>query len=326
MAEPKFASGLWVLGQTADRFCSGGYGPKVSLEEQIRRAAQVRGLQGIEVHQTDFDEMTYDRFKQLLKETKLVCTNVNTNVWSSAKWKHGAFTHRDPGLRKEAVAEGKRSVEAARAIGAPGAGLWLGADGYDYPFQVDYAKHWDYLIEGIGDVAQFAQPDIKIGVEYKLKEPRTHMSIGDVGKALWLCQEIGADNLGVVIDFGHALMSREMPGDSMALLARKRKLFNVHFNDAYREWDDDMVPGTVHFWETLEFLWYCRRTEYDGWFGLDMFPYREDGVKAADMALRNLRAMWKLLDRISPAELERAQQTMDALAAQEVVRKVIFQD
>jgi sugar phosphate isomerase/epimerase len=324
MASPKFAAGLWVFGQTNDRFCGGGYGPPVSLEEQVRRAAQVPNLKGIEVHQTDFDEMSYDDFNALLRETGLICTLVNTNVWSTPKWKHGAFTHRDAGIRKDAIAEGKRAVDAARALHCPGVGFWLGSDGYDYPFQNDYRKQWEYLVEGIGECARYAAPDIKIGVEYKLKEPRNHISIGDVGKALWLVTEIGADNLGVAVDFGHAMMARELPGDSMALLARKQKLYNVHFNDCFREWDDDMVPGTVHFWETLEFLYYCKVCQYQGWFGLDMFPYREDGVKAADMALRNLQAMWDMVEHIPVGELEKAQETMDALTTQEVVRTVIF--
>ncbi|OPX31434.1 MAG: hypothetical protein B1H40_04020 [Candidatus Latescibacteria bacterium 4484_181] len=64
------------------------------------------------------------------------------------------------------------------------------------------------------------------------------MSIGSVGKALSICLELGMENVGVVIDFGHALMSRENPGESVAYLARHRKLFNVHFNDAYGEWDE----------------------------------------------------------------------------------------
>jgi xylose isomerase len=324
MASPKFASGLWVFGGCVDRFCAGGYKPKNTIREQIELASKVKLLKGVEAHQSDFDTITPRELKRLLADTGLACTLVNTEVWGSPKWMHGAFTHRSAKTRREAIAQAKRSVDCARAINCPGIGLWLGADGFDYPFQVDYRLHWEYLVEGIREVAEYAQPDITCGIEYKLKEPRTHMTIGDVGKALWLAEEVGLANVGVAVDFGHALMSRESPADSVCLLARKKKLFNVHFNDAYREWDDDMIVGVVHFWETLEFLYYCKLTGYDGWFGLDMFPYREDGVKAADMALRNLRAMWRMLDKIDEKALVKAQRTMDAVATQEVVRKVIF--
>jgi len=324
MASPKFAAGLWVLGQTNDRFCGGGYGPPVSLEEQVRRAGQVPNLKGIEVHQTDFDEMSYDDFKALLKQTGLVCTLVNTNVWSTPKWKHGAFTSRDPQRRKEALELAMGAVTAAREMGC-GVGLWLGADGYDYPFQADYRQQWELTVEGIRTVAQ-VDPTIDIGIEYKLKEPRTHMQIGSVAKALYVCHEVGLRNVGVALDFGHALMSRENPADSLCLLARSGRLFNVHFNDAYREWDDDMIPGTVNLWETIEYLYYLKVTGYRRWIGLDMFPYRENVVEACQMAVDNIRAMMKLTDAIDRKALEAAQKTMDAVATQKVVRKVVFGD
>ncbi len=326
MAEPKFSTGLWVLGKTADRFASGGYGPEVSVEEMIERATRVEGAQAVEVHQTDFDSITVDKLKKLLKDGNLLCSNVNTNVWSDPKFKHGAFTNRDPKIRADALAEARKSVDLAREIGSPGAALWLGADGFDYPFQVDYTTQWDLEVSGVREIGEYAAPDIKVGVEYKLKEPRTHMTIGSVGKALALSLEVGLDNVGVTIDFGHALMSRENPGESVAYLNRRGKLFNVHLNDAYGEWDDDMIAGVINFWETLEFLYYCKETNYQGWFALDMFPYREDGVEAATMAIKNTKATWELLDKLDVAALKKAQETMDAIATQNVVRKVIFSD
>lgn len=325
MQELKFSCGLWVLGGCADRFCRQGYSKFLSVEDQINLAGQVVGLRAIECHQSDFDEISVEHFIELLKTNNLSCSNVNTNVWSFPKWKLGAFAHRDVILRSEAINEGKRAVEIARQVGSPSIGLWLGSDGFDYPFQVDYIRQWDSLVAAIKEVAEFASPDIKVGIEYKLKEPRAHMTIGSVGKALSICLELDMKNVGVALDFGHALMSKENPADSVALLAKHNKLFNVHFNDAYGEWDDDMIVGTVHLWQTLEFLYYCKHTGYDGWFGLDMFPYREDGVKAASMSIANIKAMWKLLDKISPQELSKAQETMDAIATQEVIRKVIFQ-
>jgi len=55
-----------------------------------------------------------------------------------------------------------------------------------------------------------------------------------------------------------------------------------------------------------------------------MYPYREDGVKSAIMAIRNIKAIWKLCDRIDKRELAKAQETMDAIETQEVVRKSMY--
>ncbi len=324
MSEPKFSVGLWVLGQCGDRFCRSGYGPEVSVEEQIRIAGTLDGIGGVECHGSDFGEISVERYAELVAEQGLVTTNVNTNVWGTAQYALGAFTHGDAQVRQAAVDEGKRSCEYARRLGAPSVALWLGADGFDYPWQVDYVKHLDLLVDGIRQVAEEASPDLKVGVEYKLKEPRTHMTIATSGTALAIVQEVGMDNVGCTVDYGHALMAQEDPGMAVALLQRYGKLFNVHFNDAWGAWDDDMIAGSVNPNLVLEFLYYCRKTGYDGWYGLDMFPYREDGAAAAQMTVDNLRALWAKLDEIDEAALAAAQETLSAVETQKVVRKVWF--
>lgn len=324
--EPKFGAGAWMFAGTLDRFNTSGYKSPKNLREQIEAASQVKGLQAVEFHQSDLGEMSTKETAALLSDKGLICSCVNTNVWGEAKFAHGAFTHRNGRLRRQAIDEGKRAVDIAKAIKSPSIGLWLGSDGFDYLFQTDYATHWNLLMDGIREVAEYAGPKLKIGIEYKLKEPRIYMTVGDVGKALWICTKLGMDNIGVTVDFGHALMSRENPAESVALLAFGKKLFNVHINDAYGEWDDDMIPGTVNIWKTIEFLYWCQQTKYSGYISLDMFPYREDSVQAADMALRNLRAMWKMAESIDIKALQAAQKSMDAIATQEVIRKVIFKD
>lgn len=58
----------------------------------------------------------------------------------------------------------------------------------------------------------------------------------------------------------------ENPAETVALLKRYGdKLFHVHMNDNYRYWDDDMIVGSVHTIETLEFFYWLQRTGYDGW-------------------------------------------------------------
>jgi len=123
------------------------------------------------------------------------------------------------------------------------------------------------------------------------------MSISNVGITLMVINEVGMDNVGGTIDFGHSLMSQESPAEAVCLLQRQGKLFNVHFNDAWGYWDDDMIAGTVNFWTTLEFLYYCKRLEYDGWFGLDMFPYREDGKQCGRCWTRLTLHSWRRLKR-----------------------------
>lgn len=333
--QARFSAGLWLFGGCADRFAPGGYSEFLPVEEQIRLAGQVEGLEGVELHwSTDFNGLDFaktteivpenvEKIKRALQEASLAPSCLNVNTFSFPEWKHGAFTHRSAELRQRAVETAKTAVEVAKSIGCSTVGLWLAADGFDYPFQVDYRRHWNYLVEGIKEVAG-VDPRARVAIEYKPKEPRTHMQIGTVGKALYVVQAIGLDNVGVTMDIGHALMAYESPADSLCLLTQAEKLFNVHFNDAYRYWDDDMMPGVIHFWETLEFLYYCKQTGYSGWIGLDMFPYRENPVEAARMAIENLRSIMGLVEKVNVRELEKAQETMDAVATQRAVRGLIY--
>ena len=149
------------------------------------------------------------------------------------------------------------------------------------------------------------------------------MSIGNAAKALYVALECG-DNVGVTIDFGHALMSKEMPGESVALLGMHKKLFNVHMNDAYGDWDDDLNAVTDHLQKTLEFMYYLDVVKYDGWIGLDIFPYRMDGKKAAEICIRNLRGVERMLDRMDMRALRTAMDSLDASKSQEILSKAIF--
>jgi hypothetical protein len=50
------------------------------------------------------------------------------------------------------------------------------------------------------------------------------------------------------------------------------KLFAIDVNDNFRGWDDDMVVGSVHLVETLEFFHTLQRNDWAGVWQLDQFP------------------------------------------------------
>jgi xylose isomerase len=132
-------------------------------------------------------------------------------------------------------------------------------------------------------------------------------------------EEIGAANLGIVLDMGHSLFAKETPADVLHLVHRRGRLVSVEVNDNLREWDDDLVVGSVHPVETLEFLWALRQIDWQKPILLDQFPFREDPVGAARLSISALEGMERLLDRIDTASLHDAQERQDALAAQAIV-------
>jgi len=215
----------------------------------------------------------------------------------------------------------------AKELGSNYAGLWLGQDGYDYPFQVNYKDIWENEVNGLREVAMYAQehaPDVKICVEYKIKEPRCYITMAGAGKAVAVCQEVGLPNIGATLDFGHCLFGQENPAESVIFLNRYKKLFAVHINDNYGYWDDDLFFGSLHIIQALEFVYSLVKVNYEGWIGLDIFPYREDVVHACNISIRNFKKMAKLLDELSEEDLMKAQAKHDAIEAFRCIRKIIL--
>jgi len=301
--EMKFSAGLWIFGSSADRFVASGYRKPTSTDERIRLASKVKDLQGVDIHYpSDFKEKDVGRLKDLLKACKLRVGTVCVDLFSEARWMNGALTSPDEAVRSEAVKIAKTSIKLAKDLGTDQVAMWLGQDGYDYTFQVDYGVSWDRLVEAVKECGRY-DPSVKIGLEYKIKEPRTHIFISTVGKALLLVNEVGLKNVGVIIDVGHALMAFENPAESVVLLAKHNKLFHLHLNDNYGDWDHDMIVGTVHLWELVEMLFWLQEVGYDGWYGLDIYPYREDPVQACNQSIENIKLAAKFIERVGADRL-----------------------
>jgi xylose isomerase len=289
-------------------------------------ASKVKGIKAVEVAQTDVSsEMPAKELKRILKEYGLACSGVTASLAHERKFALGAFGHQHQKTRNAAIDEGRKAVDIARLLGASEVALCLYTDGFDYPFHIDYTAHWNTLISSIKTIAKYASPDINVAIAYKAREPRMHLTVSSVGKALSLCQEIAMKNVGVAMNFSHALMACETPAESIAFLARSNKLFHMYFSDSYGLWDDMMIPGGVHLWEIMEALFYLKMAKYKGYVTIDMLPQRIDPSQACQIAVGNLSILWKKLEKMDTTELRKAQRTLDAVESQKIIRRVMLQ-
>jgi len=320
---PKFSVGIWCMGGVADRFLPQGYEEPLDFKGRLERVKKVPEVTAIELFDDEFLRISPQEVRKILSDSGIAVSCLNVNTHSFPKWQRGALTNRDEKLRREAIDAAKRAIDQAGTVGCSTVGLWLGVDGFDYPFQVDYNRGWDLLLEAISEIADYA-PQVRISLEYKLKEPRQYLFVGNAFRAAYIAKTLNRKNLGVTIDFGHALMAKENPGEVVAFLAKEGLLFNVHFNDAYREWDDDLIAGSINVYETLEFLFYLRKWEYSGYLGFDIFPYRIAPEKALELCVRNTLDLLHVLEKVDVENLVKAQEVMDAALVHEVVRKALF--
>jgi len=288
-------------------------------------ATQVEGLTGVElVGMWHVNDRNVEQIRRQVADAGLVVTCVTPDIWASAKWGRGSFASNDPDIRQAAIQEVKKSMEWARQLNSEVIDLWFEQDGYDYPFQGNFLAAWDQLIEGVRECADHV-PEVKIVLEYKPKEPRTHCYIGTVGKTLLLIDKVNRANVGAMIDVGHALMAYENTAESAALLQYfGDKLFYMHFNDNWRLWDDDMTVGSVHTIEMLELLYWLDRMNYEGWYALDIFPYRENGIRAAQESIRWLQGLHHLLDKIGRERFAAVIASGDSMDASALLREAIL--
>ncbi len=324
MKRLRFGAGLWTIGFTADRFIPGGYRPAQSFREQVRTAARVKGLEAIQIHYpSDFEGLQVREVAAIIRDSGLEMQAMNMALFAP-RYKYGAFTSRDRKTYRKAVDTVKKGADAAREMGFRLIDMWPGQDGHDYCFQGDYNAMWSSTVEAIREIAAYA-PDLRFSYEYKLKEPRMFMMVANVGKALVLAHDVGAENFGITLDFGHALLSRENPAESLCMLDRAGRLFNVHGNDAYGEFDDDLIAGTVNLWRTVEYLWYLKQSSYEGYIIMDQFPFREDPAEAVGLSIRMLQSMERLADRLDGEAIRRYQEREDITGLYDLLRETLLE-
>ena len=305
----KFSVILSLLGSVGDRFAR--YGEARNLAECFELASQVEGLDGVElVYPFEFQDV--EEVRRLLQAHNLSCSAVNVNVKAEPKFHRGSFTSIDPEIRAEAVRYLKTGMDIAASLGCYLVTICPLADGHDYPFEVDYGQAWRWLREGMAE-AMAHRSDVKVSLEYKRSETRTHCILNSAATTLHLCNQVGSPNLGVTIDLGHSLYVAETPAQIVAQLADADRLFLVHVNDNYREFDWDMIPGTVNFWDWLETFLYLDEVGYDGWFTSDVTPARLDPLRVANITAKAVRDAWHFLEKIGPDELRRLIRTGDVL-------------
>ena len=72
---------------------------------------------------------------------------------------------------------------------------------------------------------------IRVAIEYKAKEPRTHLSWSTAARTLVGIESLGRDDVGIVMDLGHSLFAKEAPADVLSLVHEHGRLFTIEVND-----------------------------------------------------------------------------------------------
>ena len=325
MYKPKYSVILANVGSCSDRYLSTGYSDPFTLEQLFDRVASIEHVEGVElIGNWNITTKNIVQIKENLVRTNLKPISIIPDHFGQMKWGKGAFCSKNPAIRAEAIQTTKDMMDAAAEIGCDLISLWPGQDGYDYPFQGDFIEERGWFEEGVKECCKYRR-DIKVSIEYKIKEPRNRSYPSTVGTTLLMVKEIDESNCGVTLDTGHAEVAYENIAESVAILKKYGdKLFHVHVNDNYGFWDDDMITGSIHTIPFIEFFYWLKRTNYQGWISTDQYPYREDGREAVNESVQWFVTFMDIVNSMDDSEVERVIKSGNAPEASHMMRKYIF--
>ena len=322
MNQRKYSVFIDNVGSCNDRYC-GAYGRTFSIEEKFERAKSIPLLSAVDIVLSPGFINEKALIKECLAKTGLKVGSIAVDTFADPVFQKGSFAAVDKEVRALAIKRAKEAIDFATEVDCNIMTTWPGQDGYDYIFQADYIKERTLFQDAMKELCDY-NPDMTITMEYKIKEPRTHCYISTVGSALLMCEASGKDNLGIALDYGHAALGYETPAEAVAMCKMYGdRLKHIHINDNYRLWDDDMIVGSVHTLEYLEFVYWLRRTGYNGYMTLDQFPYREDGRDAVAESAEWLDYLESLIDRADMDEIHNVIAKNDAIEASRLMRKLI---
>lgn len=321
--EIKFSAALTAFANPSDRFIA-GYKEDLPLSELFAQAADA-GLSAIDfVYRWDLKPNNVQEIKEYLDKYNMAPCAVLPNIFGQKEFVRGAIATRDSAVLASVKQEIREVIDITQAIGGDLVCVWPGQDGFDYPFEVNYIEAWETMIGLLREMADY-NPDVRLGVEYKLKEPRVHCFVATIGKDLLLTQAVDRPNVGVFLDTGHAILAYENVAESFALTKLfGDKLFGVHINDTRRDWDWDMNVGSVHLLDTMEWLYWVDRVGFEGFYTLDIWPARMNSLQAINECIAWTKAMRNALLRIGHEQIERLIKEGNPARSMQVIREAIF--
>jgi len=289
----KISMGIWGINNLPDRFNTQGFGDFIPVLDRIKMCGETEGISGIELHvPTEINTTTEADVRTVLDDYNLKMVQLCGHTWTERRFVNGALADYDPNIRRQAVDRVKEALDMGARFDVPISVLWPATDGSDFPLQSDYVRLYDYYVESVRQIMEYHHSNnyaTRVCLEPKPFEPRAHILYGTTGQALSLVQEINDSHFGINIDVGHSLIAGENLEDQFALVLRAKKLFHTHFDDNDQQADIDLPPGTVNFIRLVQCMYVLDEAEYDGWFGLDLFPYRDDPRKFMVLSVKNLR-------------------------------------
>lgn len=282
-----------------------------NLLNAFRSIGSIEGVDYVDLNYPEhFADYDIEVIKAKMEECGLRCNAINLRFRD--KYIGGEFGNHEPAISQDAITLCREAADACRKLGGNQMIIWLGFDGFDYSFQIDYVSYWNRIVKAFRDVCDYSK--VPVSIEYKPYEERVHAFIDSFGTAVSILHDVDRENLGVTLDFCHMLMKKENPAFAAAWLLERGKLYNIHLNDGEGSTDDGLMVGTVNFWKTVEVMYYLKKYDFQGVIYFDTFPKREKAVEECEANIKMCQRIEQLIDAYGLCRMEKVVEQNDAVA------------
>jgi sugar phosphate isomerase/epimerase len=248
---------------------------KGDFEENVAKIASY-GYDGVEPAVRDPSLVDHDKLIASVRKHHLTIPAIGTGqAWGE---EHLSFTDPDPKVRRQAVNRVASHVPLARKAGAV---IIVGLVRGIIQEGVSEAQAREWMHSGFRSCVEIAAKEgVRIAFE-PLNRYETPL-LNTVKESLELVDQVGADNLGLLLDTFH--MNIEEPSIEQSIKSCSDRIFHFHVADSNR-W----YPGGGHldFRKILDALF---STGYAG-FVSGEFMAEPDADAAAQKAIRYLRGL-----------------------------------
>jgi L-rhamnose isomerase/sugar isomerase len=221
-----------------------------TLDEKLQDAGQVHALTGIcptvALHIPWDTCADWSTAKAMAAKYGVKIGAINPNVFQDKDYQFGSICHRDPAIRKKAIARHLECVDVAVATGSDCLSLWF-ADGTNYPGQDDFRDRKRRMEDSLKQVYAAMPAGMRMVIEYKFFEPAFyHTDLADWGCSILACMKLGPQ-AQVLVDTGHHAQGTNIE-HIVAILLDEGRLGGFHFNSR-KYADDDLTVGSINPYE-----------------------------------------------------------------------------
>lgn len=296
--------GLWFIeSKGGDRFTE-SYKDPIPILDRIHLAAKMRGMKAIELHYPyEATEENFDEIRATARDEGLKILSVIPGLFHEQRFKDGALMSYDKKIRQEAIDRIKKCMQFNEILSEAGEGgqfaiFWAAADGINYPFDAYHPDRRRMIQDGLIECLQSQQGNIV--VEHKPSDPAIKTYFGTTGENILLCRDIrealgkGQEaRIGINPEMAHLLMANADLGHDVSLIQEENMLMHTHWNTISRMGaDTDSMVGSDNWNQSAEVFFWLDEFNYDGYLGLDLLPKSEDSVRAVDISIMAMEAMY----------------------------------